>query len=105
MHSRTNSFALGTIVVAATAAYSLSGYAGGNDNDRDHDHDKNDASVQLGPRPFYLVDGMDDGPLKNKLSQCKDGPFHRTDFSIGHRGGALMFPEHTKEAYNGGARM
>lgn len=61
--------------------------------------------IQLGPRPFYLVDGMDEGPLKNRLSQCKNGPFSRTDFSIGHRGAALQFPEHTKEAYNAGARM
>jgi glycerophosphoryl diester phosphodiesterase len=51
------------------------------------------------------VDGMDPGPLKNKLMQCKEGPFHRTDFSIGHRGAALQFPEHTKEAYQAGARM
>src|SRR5262249_44261479 len=27
------------------------------------------------------------------------------DFSIGHRGAALQFPEHSKEAYNAGARM
>lgn len=74
----------------------------------DHDdHGGHDSSprVQLGPRPFYLVDGMDQGPLKSRLSQCKDGPFHRTDFSIGHRGAALEFPEHSKEAYNAGARM
>src|SRR5262245_1930607 len=62
-------------------------------------------NIQLGPRPFYLVEGMDDGPLKNRLSQCKEGPFRRTDFSIGHRGAAQQFPEHSKEAYNAGARM
>jgi len=62
-------------------------------------------SVQLGPRPFYLVDGMDEGKLKDELSQCKAGPFHRSDFSIGHRGAALQFPEHSKEAYDAGARM
>src|SRR5499426_4476646 len=64
---------------------------------------KND--VQLGPRPFYLVEGMDESPLKRRLSQCEAGPFSRTDFSIGHRGAALQFPEHSKEAYNAGARM
>jgi glycerophosphoryl diester phosphodiesterase len=63
------------------------------------------AAVQLGPRPFYLVAGMDASPLKKKLASCKDGPFHRTDFSIGHRGAALQFPEHTKESYEAGARM
>ena len=73
-------------------------------DDRDH-HRQSDSSIQLGPRPFYLVDGMDEGPLKHRLMQCKDGPFRRTDFSIGHRGAALQFPEHTKEAYQAGARM
>jgi len=61
--------------------------------------------IQVGPRPYYLVQGMDPGKLKDKLMSCQDGPFRRTDFSIGHRGGALEFPEHTKEAYEGGARM
>ena len=60
--------------------------------------------AQIGPRPFYLVDKMKDGPLKQKLSQCT-GPFHKTDFSIGHRGAALQFPEHTKESYSAAARM
>jgi glycerophosphoryl diester phosphodiesterase len=65
----------------------------------------NEGPVQLGPRPFYLVDGMDNGPLKSRLMQCKHGPFRRTDFSIGHRGAALQFPEHTKESYQAAARM
>jgi glycerophosphoryl diester phosphodiesterase len=60
--------------------------------------------AQIGPRPFYLVDKMKDGPLKQKLSQCT-GPFHKSDFSIGHRGAALMFPEHSKESYTAAARM
>jgi glycerophosphoryl diester phosphodiesterase len=64
-----------------------------------------DASVQLGPRPFYLVDNMDDGELKSALQQCADGPFVRTDFSIGHRGAPLQFPEHTRESYQAAARM
>jgi glycerophosphoryl diester phosphodiesterase len=62
-------------------------------------------SIQLGPRPFYLVDGMDAGALKNKLMQCRSGPFRKTDFSIGHRGAALQFPEHTRESYQAAARM
>jgi len=61
--------------------------------------------VQLGPRPFYLVDGLDAGPLKSKLMQCMDEPVRRTDFSIAHRGAALQFPEHTRESYVAGARM
>ena len=28
------------------------------------------SSVQLGPRPFYLVDQMEEGELKNKLAAC-----------------------------------
>jgi glycerophosphoryl diester phosphodiesterase len=74
--------------------------------DDDHEPRNNHgATIQLGPRPFYLVDGMDDGPLKSRLMECKNGPFQRTSFSIGHRGAALQFPEHTLEAYNAGARM
>ncbi len=37
---------------------------------------------QIGPRPFYLVDKMKDGPRKQQLAQCT-GPFRKTDFSIG----------------------
>lgn len=67
--------------------------------------DQRGQTVQLGPRPFYLVDGMSPSPLKERLEQCKDGPFRRSDFSIGHRGAALQFPEHTKQSYEAGARM
>lgn len=61
--------------------------------------------VQLGPRPYYLVSQMDDSPLKDDLLACEAGPFRKTDFSIGHRGAALQFPEHTKESYEAAARM
>src|SRR6266581_730779 len=60
--------------------------------------------AQIGPRPFYLVDKMKDGPLKTELSQCT-GPFRKTDFSFGHRGSALQFPEHSRESYLAAARM
>jgi glycerophosphoryl diester phosphodiesterase len=59
---------------------------------------------QIGPRPFYMVDKMKDGPLKTQLAQCT-GPFRKTDFSIGHRGAALEFPEHSRESYIAAARM
>ena len=62
-------------------------------------------AIQLGPRPFYLVDGLDDGPLKRALQQCRHGSTRRTDFSIGHRGAALQFPEHTQESYTAAARL
>jgi len=71
----------------------------------EHGQKKQDAGIQLGPRPFYLVEGMDDSRLKDRLMQCEKGPFYRSDFSIGHRGAALQFPEHTKESYEAGARM
>ena len=64
-----------------------------------------DQSVQLGPRPYFLVQDMDESKLKNELQQCSEGPFERTDFSIGHRGAGLQFPEHTQESYVAAARM
>ena len=62
-------------------------------------------NIQLGPRPFFLVEEMADSPLKTKLQSCFNGPFTKTGFSIGHRGAPLMFPEHTKESYQAAARM
>ena len=67
--------------------------------------DKGGHSVQLGPRPYFLVEDMDEGALKAELQSCAKGPFKRTNFSIGHRGAALQFPEHTKESYVAAARM
>jgi glycerophosphoryl diester phosphodiesterase len=65
------------------------------------------AVAQLGPRPFFLVDDMTDGPLKAELKACADSrrPFTRRDWSIGHRGAAMQFPEHTRESYVAAARM
>ncbi len=64
-----------------------------------------DPSVQLGPRPFYLLNDLEDGALKSALEQCTEGPFTKTDFSIGHRGACLQFPEHTRQSYVAAARM
>jgi glycerophosphoryl diester phosphodiesterase len=99
--------------IAATAAiiglgFSFQSAFGGDDRDGNgygRDHDRGDPSIQLGPRPFYLIQGMDDSPLKTRLLKCQNGPFRRTNFSIAHRGAPLQFPEHTKEAYEAGARM
>jgi glycerophosphoryl diester phosphodiesterase len=66
---------------------------------------KEPQNVQVGPRPFYLVEDMDAGPLKRTLQQCSEKPLLKTDFSIGHRGAALQFPEHTKESYTAAAGM
>ncbi|GAB1721017.1 MAG: Glycerophosphoryl diester phosphodiesterase [Nitrosospira sp.] len=65
----------------------------------------NSMSIQLGPRPYFLVNDMAEGSLKNRLSHCGNGPFRRTQFSIGHRGAALQFPEHTQESYEAAALM
>ncbi|KQW45698.1 MULTISPECIES: glycerophosphodiester phosphodiesterase family protein [unclassified Roseateles] len=78
---------------------------------RDHDDDRrrNDggiASVQLGPRPFFLANEMSEGPLKKRLQHCAAHRenFKPTLFSIGHRGAPLQFPEHTQESYEAAAR-
>jgi len=104
MRFRPTSIAVAAMV-AALAASTSPARAGDSGNHHDGDAGRGDQGVQLGPRPYYLVQGMDDSPLKDKLASCQDGPFKRTDFSIGHRGAALQFPEHTKEAYQAGARM
>ena len=62
-------------------------------------------NVQVGVRPYYLVDDMDEGKLKDSLKQCKVSSFKPSDFSIGHRGASMQFPEHTKESYLAAARM
>ena len=62
-------------------------------------------SIQVGVRPLYLVRGMDEGPLRTRLLQCQDGPLRRTGFSIGHRGAAMQFPEHSDVSYRAGALM
>ena len=62
-------------------------------------------TIQLGPRPFYLVNDMDESPLKKKLQSCINSPIKKTNFSIGHRGAPLQFPEHTKESYEAAAKM
>ena len=61
--------------------------------------------IQIGTRPYFLIDDMDDSELKAALQQCSEGPFYKTDFSIGHRGAPMQYPEHTKESYEAAARM
>ncbi|KAL3470554.1 PLC-like phosphodiesterase [Aspergillus californicus] len=63
-------------------------------------------NIQVGPRPFWLVDQMEDSPLKSKLSSCSEKPIRSAPFfSISHRGGPLQFPEHSREGLYAGARM
>ncbi len=61
--------------------------------------------ARVGPRPYYLIEDMDAGALKTKLKSCGENKFKKTDFSIGHRGAGMQFPEHTRESYEAAARM
>ncbi len=64
-----------------------------------------DGAITYGPRPFYLIDQMAEGPLKDKLMSCQGQNATKSLFSIGHRGAPLQFPEHTAEANLAAARM
>ncbi|MFT4908303.1 MAG: glycerophosphoryl diester phosphodiesterase [Oleispira sp.] len=84
----------------------------GNDNSSQHSSHNQSASsplevnnIQVGPRPYFLIADLAPGELKTKLESCSDMSFMKTDFSIGHRGAAMQFPEHTKESYMAAARM
>ena len=100
MFSNKNVIALVALTGCLVPALSYS-----HDSHRERDEDRN-ASVQVGPRPYYLIEKMSEGPLKSRLQQCGPGPFHKTNFSIGHRGGGtLQCPEHTRESHEAGARM
>ncbi len=62
-------------------------------------------SIEVGVRPLFLTDYLQEGELKNQLTACMGKDVKKTDFSIGHRGAALQFPEHTKESYTAAARQ
>jgi glycerophosphoryl diester phosphodiesterase len=62
-------------------------------------------NIQVGPRPYFLIADLATSDLKTSLESCSEMPFKKTDFSIGHRGAAMQFPEHTKESYKAAARM
>jgi glycerophosphoryl diester phosphodiesterase len=100
--------ALGTCTLAALG---FAGFASAGGSHHGHPHHpshggkQRDIKVQLGPRPFFLVDQMEEGELKSELEQCTEDTFRKSDFSIGHRGAALQFPEHTKESYEAAARL
>ncbi|MFK7878358.1 MAG: glycerophosphodiester phosphodiesterase family protein [Roseobacter sp.] len=64
-----------------------------------------DGNVEFGPRPYYLIDRMSEGPLKDKLLSCGGQEASTSLFSIGHRGAPMQFPEHTVESNRAAARM
>jgi glycerophosphoryl diester phosphodiesterase len=51
------------------------------------------------------VEDMDNSRLKKLLQACENNAPKRTTMSIGHRGAAMQFPEHTKESYQAAAKM
>lgn len=55
-------------------------------------------AVTYGPRPFYLINKLPNGALKDKLMSCAGQTPKVSEFSIGHRGAPLQFPEHTVES-------
>ncbi len=59
----------------------------------------------IGVRPLALLDTLEDGPLKQKLSQCVGRQMQVNDWSIAHRGAPLQFPEHSRQSYLAAARM
>ena len=67
--------------------------------------EQTNTSLTYGPRPAYLISQMDDSPLKTKLESCSAQSPARNDFSIGHRGAPLLFPEHTVESNRAAAQM
>ncbi|HKP57577.1 MAG TPA: glycerophosphodiester phosphodiesterase family protein [Polyangiales bacterium] len=99
-HTKTAVLAVGMSCLLPAASQ-----ADENVNDQGRAYDP-DIAVQVGPRPYYLISKMSPSPLKQKLESCADGPFFKTNFSIGHRGGGtLQIPEHTRESHEAGARM
>lgn len=104
MYRNSKRVSFGFVTLALVVALALAG-ALAVDRSASAQGPEDDTRVQLGPRPFFLVDNMDEGELKTALQQCVNGPFYKTDFSIGHRGAALQFPEHTRESYVAAARM
>jgi glycerophosphoryl diester phosphodiesterase len=102
--------AVACLGIAASISPVFAGDSERHDTSHEDRHERDrpgrgDPSISLGIRPMFLISGMDDSPLKQKLLQCSDDLVRRTKFSIAHRGAALEVPEHTKESYEAGARM
>ena len=99
------------LVCTTTAVLTLAACASGRGDDRNEPEGRDAGTrnaplnVQVGVRPFYLVDGLQASPLKTRLQQCAAGPFYRSKFSVSHRGAPLEFPEHSLESYTAANRM
>ena len=62
-------------------------------------------AYSYGVRPFYLINDMDESPLKEELLACSAQTPSKTNFSIAHRGAPLQLPEHTYDSYVASAQM
>ncbi len=102
---------LKTLLTLTTTLTALSAAAALSANTKHHEHHfgghahGRPFNVQVGVRPYYLVQDLEDGALKSTLEECSEGPFEVSKFAIGHRGAALQFPEHTRESYDAAARQ
>lgn len=85
-----------TLTAALLCGAAASAHAGSHDTSE---------PLTYGVRPFYLIDRMEDGPLKDTLAACKGQIPAKSKFSIGHRGAQLLFAEHTVEANIAAARQ
>ncbi|MBJ3762561.1 glycerophosphodiester phosphodiesterase [Maribius pontilimi] len=86
-----------SIMLALAAGIPAAGHA--------QDTDASGPAMSYGQRPAYLVDKLPEGELKDTLGACLGQTPERTEFSIGHRGAPLMFPEHTVESNVAAARQ
>jgi len=95
-------------IMSATGLLTVA-QANNNNHYENHNNEQNikhkKMQARVGVRPYYLVADMDESPLKKKLEACGNKRFKKTDFSIGHRGASMQFPEHTKESYEAAAHM
>ena len=61
--------------------------------------------VEPGSRPLELIESIQNTALKQQLNDCRGMSFSPSDFSIGHRGAPLGYPEHSLEGYVAAADM
>ncbi|KAL2354795.1 glycerophosphoryl diester phosphodiesterase family protein [Cryomyces antarcticus] len=114
----TAAFVVGTLAFGLAAAAppawhsDSTWYNGHNDHNGEHGNEnvvnrtnRPIKNVQVGVRPYFLVNNMTDSPLKTKLQSCSENPLGTTNFAWGHRGAALQFPEHTVQSREAAARQ
>jgi glycerophosphoryl diester phosphodiesterase len=96
-----------SVLLASTLLQSYSVFASRSHDDVNPTEQKHaiNKKISAGPRPYYLIEDMDESELKTKLQGCSQQKIRKTDFSIGHRGASMLFPEHTRESYVAAAQM